>query len=228
MLTNLCGKKSKRGYAVAEMMVFGVVLVLVMGVLVSYIQQINDQQYVKQEAFRRALVKANPRQGAYSEGPGASVQYYRLENRRHLDLDSQEYARGVTDGFTSDANVFWAIPTEPAYLRQDSDVESDVINPEDKHFVSVNDQEEEGELEREFYISSYDEADYQEASSKDEAPGAIVNQHSADQSEHIENIFPGWDGRRQEAYLTPEGQVRYSDRAPQRDYGKDMIWVTPD
>ncbi len=228
MLTNLCGKKSKRGYAVAEMMVFGAVLVLVMGVLVSYIQQINDQQYVKQEAFRRALVKANPRQGAYSEGPGASVQYYRLENRRHLDLDSQEYARGVTDGFTSDANVFWAIPNEPAYLQQDGAVEADVIHPKDQQFISVNDQEEEGGLPLEFYIASHNEADYWESASKDEAPGAIVNQHTASQSEHIENVFPGWDGRRQQAYLTPEGQVRYSDRAPQWEYRKDMRWVTPD
>jgi len=228
MFTNICGKKSENGYAVAEMMVFGAVLVLVTGVLFSYVQQVNDQQYVKQETFRRALNKANRRAGPYSEGPGASVQYYRLENRRHMDIDSQEHARGVTDGFTSDASVFWAVPTEPAYLRQDGNFNPDAVYAQNEHYTSANDQEQEvADIPQEFFINTYNEANYHELAMKNEVPGVIINEHYTVQGEGIENRFPGWAGRHQRAYLTPDGQVRYSELAD-GDFTKDMIWVTPD
>ena len=99
----------KKGQAVAEMAIFGTLILLIFGVLLSFIQQSNDRQYVQMEAFRRALEKANSYTGNADDGAGASVQYTLAQNRHQINL-SGGYKQGSNVTQTGSANVYWAIP----------------------------------------------------------------------------------------------------------------------
>src|SRR3989338_6091856 len=100
---------NKKGQAVAEMALFGSLVLMIFAVLLSYIQRANEQQYVQMEAFRRALEKGNTYQGADSEGAGASVQLTLIENRRVADIQAG-FRKGSGQTFNASSNVFWAVP----------------------------------------------------------------------------------------------------------------------
>ena len=99
----------KKGQAVVEMALFGSLIILVLGVFLSYVQRLNDQHYVQMEAFRRALYKACTYQGEESEGAGGSVQLTMMQNRRHIDLQAG-YRKGSPQSLGGSASVFWAVP----------------------------------------------------------------------------------------------------------------------
>lgn len=92
-----------------ELAVFGSMILLLFGVLLSYMQRENDQQYLQMETFRRALEKACTYDGKKSEGAGASVQMTVMENRRHVDLSSG-FRKGSPSSSDYSANIFWAVP----------------------------------------------------------------------------------------------------------------------
>ena len=48
---------NKRGQAAVEMAIFGVIVLMVFGTLLSYLQKLNDQQYIQMETFRQSLAK---------------------------------------------------------------------------------------------------------------------------------------------------------------------------
>lgn len=98
-----------RGQTVTEMALFGSMILLILGSLLSYLQSQNDQQYVQMEAFRRALQRACTYLGAESEGAGASVQFTMVQNRRHTDL-SGGFRKGSSQSLSSSSSVFWAVP----------------------------------------------------------------------------------------------------------------------
>ena len=100
---------NKKGQAVAEMAIFGTLILLIFGVLLSFIQQLNDRQYTQMEAFRRALGKANSYTSGAEDGSGASVQYTLAQNRHQINL-SGGYKQGSNVTQTGSANVYWAIP----------------------------------------------------------------------------------------------------------------------
>ncbi|MFA5145736.1 MAG: hypothetical protein WC723_07075 [Candidatus Omnitrophota bacterium] len=110
---------NKRGQAVAEMAIFGTLILLVFGVLISFIQQLNDRQYVQMEAFRRALEKANSYIGTADDGAGASVQYTLVQNRHQVNL-AGGYRQGSNVTQTGSANVYWAIPKSAKGSSADS------------------------------------------------------------------------------------------------------------
>ncbi|MDD5408930.1 MAG: hypothetical protein PHC71_02435 [Candidatus Omnitrophica bacterium] len=110
---------NKKGQAVAEMAIFGTLILLVFGVLISFIQQLNDRQYVQMEAFRRALEKANSYIGNADDGAGASVQYTLVQNRHQVNL-SGGYGQGSNVTQTGSANVYWAIPKSAKGSSADS------------------------------------------------------------------------------------------------------------
>jgi len=101
--------KNQKAQAVVELAIFGSLILLLFGVLLSFMQRENDQQYVQMETFRRALEKACTYQGETSEGAGASVQMSLMENRRHVDLASG-FRKGAPSSSGYSANIFWAIP----------------------------------------------------------------------------------------------------------------------
>lgn len=100
---------NKKGQAVAEMAIFGTLILLIFGVLLSFIQQLNDRQYTQMEAFRRALAKANSYTSDAEDGSGASVQYTLAQNRHQINL-AGGYRQGSNVTQIGSANVYWAIP----------------------------------------------------------------------------------------------------------------------
>lgn len=100
---------NKKGQAVAEMAIFGTLILLIFGVLISFIQQLNDRQYTQMEAFRRALEKANSYTSDAEDGAGASVQYTLAQNRHQINLMGG-YRQGSNVTQVGSANVYWAIP----------------------------------------------------------------------------------------------------------------------
>jgi len=110
---------NKKGQAVAEMAIFGTLILLVFGVLLSFMQQFNDRQYVQMEAFRRALEKANSYTGDAEDGAGASVQYTLVQNRHQINL-AGGYRQGNNVTQTGSANVYWAIPKSEKGSSADS------------------------------------------------------------------------------------------------------------
>jgi hypothetical protein len=98
----------KKAQAVVELALFGSLILFIFGLLLSYAQRFNDQQYVHMETFRRALQRANSGQGNES-GAGASVQFTFIENRKHIDLQAG-FRKGNTQTLSSSSSVFWAVP----------------------------------------------------------------------------------------------------------------------
>jgi hypothetical protein len=103
------GSHNKKAQAVVELAIFGSIILFVFGVLLSFMQRFNDQQYVQMEAFRRALEKGCTYSGETSEGAGASVQYTLITDRRHVDL-SGGFRKGSPTTLSASSNVFWAVP----------------------------------------------------------------------------------------------------------------------
>ena len=64
-MRNICGIKD-RGQAVAELAIFGSLILLVFSIILMYGQRLETQQQVKMEAFRKALQKAYDRNGSVS------------------------------------------------------------------------------------------------------------------------------------------------------------------
>ena len=101
--------RSDKGQAIMELAIFGAIILMVFGILLSYMQRFNDQQYAQMEVFRRSLEKGCTYLGKDSKGQGASVQYTLLEDRHHANL-SGGFDKGNTETVSASANVFWAVP----------------------------------------------------------------------------------------------------------------------
>jgi hypothetical protein len=219
--------KLKRGQAILEMALFAAIIVVVLGALIAYVQRLNDQQYVKMESFRRALQKANTYQGAESESPGASVQMFQVEDRRHVDLEGG-YAKGVTQTMNADASVFWAVPTEGAYEERGGESPGDSVFPKDALVARINDDEREHEeLPNEFYINSRSQLEYTEDYNKNETSSNITNDRYSRRKEILETQIPEVDIV-QHSYRDPEGQYRYYSDVPsdERIVDRRMNWST--
>lgn len=100
---------NKKGQAILELAIFGTIILTIFGVLLSFLQRFNDQQYVQMEAFRRTLEKSCTYLGETSEGAGASVQLTFLEDRRHADL-AGGLGKGSGTTLSASSSVFWAVP----------------------------------------------------------------------------------------------------------------------
>lgn len=129
-------RNNKKGQTVLELGIFGSIILLVFGVMLSYIQRENDQQYVQMEAFRRALQKAN--MGAVGleqtfridsiedigqliqdlfknpfdmlfPGKGAAVQYTVVQNRRYVDTGN-DFQKRSPQMLSASSSVYWAVP----------------------------------------------------------------------------------------------------------------------
>lgn len=97
--------RNKKAQALVEMAVFGSFVLLLFGTLLSYLQQFNNTQYVKMEAFRRALEKAC----TLNENSGGSVKYMLMQRRRMVDMNSG-FRKRTPSNFSGSANVFWTVP----------------------------------------------------------------------------------------------------------------------
>ncbi|MDD2752590.1 MAG: hypothetical protein PHN59_05620 [Candidatus Omnitrophica bacterium] len=217
---------ARRGQAAAEMAIFGSIILFVLSVLIAYVQKLNDQQLSKMESFRRALQKATTYQDEESESPGASVQYFLVQNRRHADLTGG-FGKGVTETLHSDASVYWAIPTASHYgsSGQGSSI--------DLQLARINDDEKASTLNKEFSINLQSGTDdepgleYNEIKFKGENTGSITNNRNSERKETIITTLPGINIK-QYSYRDPSGQYRYYSDVPgsARKVQKRMQWQT--
>jgi len=103
-------KHTRTGQAVVELAIFGAIILFVVGVLLNYMQQANDDQHIQMEAFRRALAYA----GIYpvfdfGRGAGASVDFTLVRDRKYAGV-SGNFKKGEGTRLSADASVYWAVP----------------------------------------------------------------------------------------------------------------------
>jgi len=217
----------KRGQAVAEMAIFGSIVIFVLSVLIAYVQKLNDQQLSKMESFRRALQKATTYQDTETESPGASVQYLLVQHRRHADL-AGGFGKGITVPTHSDASVYWAIPTASHYDTSGEGESTDL------QLAKINDNEERRSSdEEEFSINLQSGTEdtpgveYKEIKLKNESTGSISNSRTSERKETIITRLPGVT-KQQYSYRDPSGQYRYYSEVPSsaRRVQKRLQWQT--
>ena len=91
----------KKGQAILELAVFGSILIMLLGVLVSYGMKYNFQQRIMQQAFRKALVSAA--ESRQSNKP-TSVSHIVIEDR-HISSPSNAFAVGSVSPIIASASV---------------------------------------------------------------------------------------------------------------------------
>ncbi|MDP2905729.1 MAG: hypothetical protein Q8O22_05450 [Candidatus Omnitrophota bacterium] len=246
--------RSDRGQAVVEFAIFGGIMLIVFGILFSFIQRFNDQQYVQMETFRRALDKAC----THLDGTGASVQYTFLEDRRHADLSGNFY-KGSPTTLSASANVFWAVPdlNAPSESLIVFRVNDDEYARKYRDFIPVENDGEWSFRTEEMATSS--DSIFKEASKKIEDQAAITNERRSwlsetktiripytirknDDDEDDENdeiIKEGefWEGYpavsasgelTQYLYRDADGQYKYSSTAVEDGkIERSRTWKTP-
>lgn len=211
--------KNQKGQALAEMALFGSLILMLFAALLSYLQRSNDQQYVQMESFRRALAKGNTAQGDAAEGAGASVQLTLLQNRRYSDL-SEAFRKGSPQALSASSNVFWAVPKvgskpDNAIVFKVNDDEKEIINDT----VKVDN------------IDSSQKTSFEEANIKQETPSAITNTRTSKLKDTVTTKFLDKEGNlvwevTQGAYRDEKGQYRYSESEVDNEITRGKSWRT--
>lgn len=100
---------NKKGQAILELSIFSVIILVVLGSLIGFIQQMNDQQYVQMEAFRRALQKGGGSMNTlFTGGAGAAVNMTVVQHRRSVDLNL--FHKGQLSPVSASSSILWSIP----------------------------------------------------------------------------------------------------------------------
>lgn len=183
-------QNQKKGQAVVELAIFGSIILVAFGILLSYLQRMNDQQYVQMEAFRRGLAKACTYLGETSEGAGASVQYTLMQDRRYVDL-SGDLGKGSSTTLSASSSVFWPVPKVGAPAAENLLVYK--INEDERsrnwqEFVPAEHAD-----DWTFYIEPLQSGDgslFNESISKEESPERIVNAKTSSLEEERTVIIP--------------------------------------
>lgn len=242
-------KSGQRAQAVAELAIFGGLVLFIFGTVLSYIQRSNDQQYVQMEAFRRALKKACSFQGEDSEGAGASVQMTLMQNRRHADL-SGDFRKGSPQSFSASSNVFWAVPksgSQPENLIAYRVNQDELVIDKAKYDTFVTDSDQSFGFDS---PTSETNSTFNESTIKAEDTQGITNTRSSRLSETITTHLPykvtkddGDDNPdndpvqkqgefvfEQKLYRGSNGQYRYSNSSVIPDgyvVERNSTWQTP-
>jgi NACalpha-BTF3-like transcription factor len=90
-------QKIQKAQALSEMALFGSIILLCFYYLLNYIQKMNEQQFVIQEAFRSALEKANTLDG--------SASYTVFSNRRGSSINNPLV--GETIQASGSGSILW-------------------------------------------------------------------------------------------------------------------------
>ncbi len=105
---------NNRAQATTELAVFGSLILICLAVLISYGQNLQEQQILQQQAFRKALKKA------YNENAFAS--YNIIKNPRTVNLFGN-YGEGGRSSASAGASVAWCLgaPAEKSYYEINED-----------------------------------------------------------------------------------------------------------
>lgn len=246
----------KKGQAMVELAIFGSIILVMFGILLSFIQRFNNQQYVQMETFRRALEKACTYQGEESEGAGASVQFTLLTDRRQAEV-SGGFRKGNANTFSASSNVFWAVPKVGA---QSESLIAYRVNEDERtrnYEEFVPEEEADNWSFRTEDMASSSDLDFNETITKQETPRAITNTRDStlqetrivtipytirekdDDDDDENDVVVGqgtfWEGEGgpngeliQRLYRdSSDGQYKYSSEAPEdATIERSKIWVT--
>ena len=241
---------NKKGQAVVEMALFGSLILLIFATLLSYMQRLNDQQYVQMEAFRRALEKGNTFQGETSEGAGASVQFSLIENRRHSDI-SGGFRKGSAQTLSASSNVFWAVPKagKPTESLIAYRVNEDEKVANFREFIPEEKSEEWSFRTEDLTFNSG--LSFDEATTKAETPQEITNTATSQLQDTITTTIPYtirqkekdedynpdndviissgifWEPKQGVYRDANDGQYKYSEQAVGTVVGRAKTWTTP-
>ncbi len=211
--------KHKRGQALVEMAIFGSLILMIMGILLSNFQRFNDQQYVQMEAFRRTLEKACTYRGADASGAGASARLTYMNHRRFVNL-SGDYRKGSRATLSATSNVFWAVPKVGG-------------SPDNIIQYRINDEESEY-LPKGTKIDSaiIDSATaFGDTNRKDETLEAITTTRESELAETVVVSVGDEDGDivwevEQGVYRDSNGQYRYHSDAVDTVISRSRTWET--
>jgi len=198
--------KNQKGQAIVEMALFGSFILIIFATLLSYIQRMNEQQYVQMETFRNALYLGNTY--TYSngkKGTGASVQFTNMQTRKLIDL-SGGFRKGSNQTISSSANVYWAQPKvgETGKSLVAYKVNEDKLTREYKYFFDDYD-EDEDQAKKYFMVQSdTDEqmtdtdnimkstagTEFSETSQKKETTSGITNINKSNIKETVHTYIP--------------------------------------
>jgi len=209
---------NKRGQAMVEMAIFGTLILFVFGMLISYAQRMNEQQYIQMEAFRRGLEKACTFAGSEDSGAGASVQYTAMENKRLADL-SDTFRKGSPTTIRGSSSVFWAVPQTGT-------------QPENKIVYKINDDE--ATFDRGTQVESINTTsgtEFTDNLQKVESPQGITTSRDSQLKDTITTTLADENGSTiwevtQGAYRDADGQIRYGSQAVDNTIDSARSWRT--
>ncbi|MFH1771303.1 MAG: hypothetical protein ABH872_00630 [Candidatus Omnitrophota bacterium] len=107
-----------KSQAMVEMAVLGTLLLVAVGIVVTYVAKLNNDQWVLMQAFRSALAKAHD--------TNEIVSYGTWDDRRMASVSEPILGQRITS--SGSAVVHWSIPS----------VEGSGESPQDKTYVKVN------------------------------------------------------------------------------------------
>ena len=234
---------NKKGQAVTEFAIFGLIIIFTFGVMVAYLMRMNDQQYVEQEAFRRALEKACTYQGKEADTSGASVQLDLIEHRRYpkmyekvlrateegagsqqLQAEHPEELSSVQqvrpDSVEASSSVFWAVskvePQQQQQGQQGAGGQGGSLEPQDLLVLRANEDEkivEGGGSVPD--ISYFYDTQIEDVLTKQETDGTINTTKTTKTTEKVTTDFSDVWSVEQGLYRDENGQYKYSEQALQ-------------
>ena len=155
--------RSKKAQAVLEIGLLGSLILIVFALLIGYIQQLNDNQFLLMKNFRTALKRAHDE--------NAVVSYTSLEDRRHVNTNSP--LEGSRKTLSASNYVYWAVPSVGSA-------------PDSKAYYNINDEEillgEDEEVED--IVFEYDTA-LTKSFNRIETPDLISSTHIVDINEEL-------------------------------------------
>jgi len=155
--------RSKKAQAVLEIGLLGSLILIVFALLIGYIQQLNDNQFILMKNFRTALKRAHDE--------NAVVSYTSLEDRRHVNTNSP--LEGSRKTLSASNYVYWAVPSVGSA-------------PDSKAYYNINDEEillgEDEEVED--IVFEYD-TELTKSFNRIETPDLIGSTHIVDINEEL-------------------------------------------
>jgi uncharacterized protein (UPF0333 family) len=214
-------RANKKAQALLELAIFGSLILLFFGILLSYMQRQNDQQYLQMEAFRRALQISNTGGATPADktAGGAAAQLTVLENRRHVDLGNY-FMKGSPQSLSASSNVFWAVPSVGADAERRVHVKvNDDYSPDLSAGEGVED------------IDTASTSSFSEVISKQETPESITNIKSSVLKDTVTTTLLDKDKNKlwevtQGVYRDSDGQYKYSKDKVDTEVKREQSWQT--
>lgn len=226
------GREGRKGQSMAELAIFGSIVLFIFGMLLSYLQRMNDQQYVQMENFRTTLTIANLGGLTVDDAVngGAAASLTSMETRRHVDL-SGNYQKRSPQTMSSSAQVFWAVPavgSEPesrSYYKVNEDYSPDFAQLEDPN---PDDDEDPNAVEN---VNTSSNTAFSEIMDKQESQAAIANTRTSALKDTISTNLINKAGDSlwsvtQNLYRDNSGQYKYKEGVPSEFIIRSKTWET--